>query len=401
MQPWRLPRQLPDVHPATPMGRLLAAIDEVAGEAESAAGHATTHADDLRALFRGINRLEAVAAVTIGRFDRAREFEGENHWSTTSWLRHECGLSAAAARNRVEIAQRLPELATTWDSFQRGDIGIQNAAGAAYLVADVGAEPAAKVDELLATTAADFAPERFRRVVAHVRHCVDPDGAVVDANALHERRRLHMSQTLDGMFVLSGLLDAEGGACVRTALEAVMPGRREHDRTPAQRRADALVELARRNLDAGTLETNHGQRPHLTVTVPAATLMGTPGAPGAELAWAGVVSGETARRLACDASITSIHVDAQGAPLDLGSTAPVIPVRVWRALVLRDRGCRFPGCDVPASWTDGHHIEHRAHGGRTAVGNLALLCRRHHRKVHEGGWRIVRNRHAGFDVLPP
>jgi hypothetical protein len=251
------------------MGRLLAAIDEVAGEAESATGPATTDADDLRALFRGINRLEAVTAVKIGRFDRAREFEADNHWSTTSWLRHACGLSAAAARNRVEIAQWLPELATTWESFQRGDIGIQNAAGAAYLVAGVGAEPAAMVDGLLATTAADFAPERFRMVVAHVRHCVDADGALVDANDLHERRRLHLSQSLDGMFVLNGLLDAEGGACVRTALEAVMPGRREHDRTPAQRRADALVELARRNLDAGTLETNHGQRPHLTVTVPA------------------------------------------------------------------------------------------------------------------------------------
>jgi hypothetical protein len=76
--------------------------------------------------------------------------------------------------------------------------------------------------------------------------------------------------------------------------------------------------------------------------------------------------------------------------LDVGRRTRTVPPAIRTALVVRDRGCAFPGCDRPPSWTDAHHLEHWADGGPTALDNLVLLCRRHHRAVHEGGWRLTR-----------
>lgn len=107
----------------------------------------------------------------------------------------------------------------------------------------------------------------------------------------------------------------------------------------------------------------------------------------AELALAGPVHAETARRIACDASVSAVTV-AGSEPLSVGREKRSIPAPLRRALALRDRGCRFPGCDRPPEWTDGHHVIHRAHGGKTSVANLVLLCRVHHRRVHEEGWSL-------------
>jgi hypothetical protein len=95
-----------------------------------------------------------------------------------------------------------------------------------------------------------------------------------------------------------------------------------------------------------------------------------------------------ARRLACDATQTVIKVNPAGLPIDVASPTKVIPPGLRRALVVRDRGCRFPGCDRPPAWADAHHIKHRADGGHTELNNLVLLCRPHHRAVHEGGFPL-------------
>jgi Domain of unknown function (DUF222) len=95
----------------------------------------------------------------------------------------------------------------------------------------------------------------------HLRHCLEPDGVLNDANEAYDRRFVHLSQTLDGIFRLDGQLDAEGGAALRSALEALMgPPADDDDRTATQRRADALVELARQQLDGGALPEVAGQK---------------------------------------------------------------------------------------------------------------------------------------------
>ena len=163
------------------------------------------------------------------------------------------------------------------------------------------------------------------------------------------------------------------------------------------RRADALVELARRGLDAG-LPDQAGERPHVTVTVDWATLTGR-GA--ADLDWQATIPAEAARRLACDAGISRIITDPAGQPLDVGRRTRTIPVQLRRALHHRDRGCSFPGCVQPPQFTDCHHLIHWAHGGDTALHNLVLLCRYHHRLVHEGRWRLRRHPDGHLNATPP
>jgi hypothetical protein len=185
------------------------------------------------------------------------------------------------------------------------------------------------------------------------------------------------------VFVLRGELDAEGGALVKTAIDALSHGMsRGETRLASQRRADALVDLAATQLRCGDHRDVHGQRPHLTVTVSADTLRAGADATPAELSGVGPIHPKTARRIACDAVRTVVMVapPADGAgwtairpralPLSVGRATRIIPPHLRTALCLRDQGCRFPGCDRPPGWTDGHHIIHWPDGGRTELDNL-------------------------------
>jgi hypothetical protein len=209
---------------------------------------------------------------------------------------------------------------------------------------------------------------------------------------------------------------------VRTALDALSaPAGPSDGRKGWQRRADALVDLASRQLQSGDLPTAHGQRPHLTVTVSLDTLQRRDRTAPAELGGVGAIHPETARRIACDAvrtvavvagddagstagSTLSVERDARSTPgstLSVGRATRTIPAAIRTALALRDNGCRFPGCDRPPEWTDGHHIQHWADQGETQVPNLVSLCRRHHHLVHERGWSIRLERDGSVAVAEP
>jgi 5-methylcytosine-specific restriction endonuclease McrA len=125
-----------------------------------------------------------------------------------------------------------------------------------------------------------------------------------------------------------------------------------------------------------------GERPHLTVTLDLESLERRAGR-RCELDDAGRISAEDARRVACDASVSRVITAGESAPLEIGRRSPVVPAAIRRAVVVRDGGCRFPGCDRPPGWSDAHHVVHWADGGATALDNLVLLCRPHHRLVHE------------------
>ncbi len=99
------------------------------------------------------------------------------------------------------------------------------------------------------------------------------------------------------------------------------------------------------------------------------------------------IAAETVRRIACDASIVGMIENDAGEPFDIGRKSRSIPPSIRRALKARDKGCRFPGC-THARWVDAHHIHHWADGGTTKLPNLVLLCRSHHRLIHEGGVAI-------------
>ena len=339
--------------------------------------------EDQIALQRIGNRVQAEGLRRLRRFDNGEGYTTSGALSARAWLRWQLNLTVTAASKRVAISRRLVALPLTEQALAAGDISYQHASLIAETASQLGDKFVAQAETILVNAAREVDPWRLLRTVGHLKHCLDPDGVLGDANEAHGRGSLHMSQTFEGMYRIDGWLDPEGGAVLNTALNSVMGPRLEGDnRMASERRADAAVELGRRQLDGGQLPEVGGQKPHLAVSVDMATLSKEPGSMAAELEWSQPIPAETARRLACDAAITPI-IDGEA-----DHTSRVVPGPTRRALVARDKGCRFPGCDCPPSWTDAHHIKHWANGGPTTLDNLVLLCRRHHRLVHEEGWTL-------------
>jgi len=346
-------------------------------------------AEDVIELRRTMDRMEYQCSRRLDLFARRHGYITLGFVSLIAWLRRACRLLPGAAVQHAEVARNLPSLPDTSAALAAGDIGFHHAAVIAHSVTEVGAEAVLRHESTLLEAAHNLDPKYLTHVTSQIRYCEDPDGTLADANDNHERRYLHLSQTWQGMFVIDGRLDAEGGATLRAALNALeemwYPG---DERTGRQRRADALVELARQRLDAGTLPEVGGQKPHLSVTAPIATLMKEPGAPAGELDWSQPITADTVRRVACDCAMTRVLLGPNSEPIDVGRCTRTIQPALRRALVVRDRQCRFPGCDRPPDWCDGHHLIHWIDGGETSLANTCLLCRRHHRFVHELGWQL-------------
>lgn len=339
----------------------------------------------------GIDPLEAAFAVGLRRFDNSGEYRADGALSAVAWVRQMCNLSGGAAAERVNVARQLEKLPQTEKAFAAGAVGFQHVALIARTAENVGSVPVQKDEANLLKAAKTMDPGRFAGVAKDFEHRVDHEIALTEANRAHERRYLHVSQPENGMVRLDGILDAEGGATLITALIAVAsPPTKNDARTPGQRRADALVDLCRRPLDGRRLGDSGGQRPHLVIRVSAETLAGQSGAPAAELEGVGPIAAATAQRHACDAS-TSWIIARSELESETSHASQTIPPSTRRALVARDRACVFNDCHKPAVWCDGHHLVWWTRGGPTRLTNLALLCREHHhRMVHEGGWTLIR-----------
>jgi 5-methylcytosine-specific restriction endonuclease McrA len=223
----------------------------------------------------------------------------------------------------------------------------------------------------------------------------------------HEAARQHASRGLsvrrddDGTVVVRGRLTPEVGALLLHALEAareMLYQRARRDPSPtvaseerpsvAQQQADALALIAETALHHALDPGAPGERYQVVVHVDEPVLA-DPDQPGQSVLQDGArVSAETSGRLACDASRVVMRHGVDGSVTEVGARTRTIPPALRRALQHRDAGCRFPGCGL--RFGDAHHIRHWAHGGPTTLSNLALLCRRHHRSVHEEGYRIDR-----------
>lgn len=153
------------------------------------------------------------------------------------------------------------------------------------------------------------------------------------------------------------------------------------------RRADGLVAMAETLLAHGARPLSGGERTLVTIHVDAGVLAGAEEAGTCTIERGATLSRETLERLGCDASVVVALENARGEVLDVGRKTRSVPPAMRRALQARDGGCRFPGCDRHR-FVDAHHIEHWAGGGETRLGNLLLLCRAHHRLVHEGGYAL-------------
>jgi len=338
----------------------------------------------LQALRKVAAHIEAVGSLLLAEAEKRGIPAVEGYGSTTAWLVAESGDPPGVCRSRVRTARHLRHMPATRSAFLAGEVG-ESRVRLLVEARDTNSVAFERDEEMLITQARTLDARSFPRAIAYWRRLADHEGHFADADRAFQRRHLHASVSWDGIVRLDGNLDPESGATVITALRSFTdPARFDvaDRRTPAQRRADALVEICRRYLDQADRPTVGGERPHLTITASLESLEGKAGHT-CEVDPTGVITPEAARRLACDARVSRIITDGASQPLDIGRATRTIPPAMRRALNTRDGGCTHTGCGIPAAWCDAHHIQHWADGGPTSLDNLRLLCRRHHRAAHD------------------
>ncbi len=320
-------------------------------------------------------------AATARLLALIRDFDARGGWNTgfrscAAWLAWRVGLDPGAARERVRVARALGTLPRLAQALALGELSYAKVRALTRV-----ATPETEA-RLLGVGRAGTAAH-VERIVRGWRR-VDRQAEAREAARRHASRALHVHQDEDGMVILRGRLEPEVGALLVQALAAAREAlyqrvRRDATQAPpaeatglvipaadtpsrAQQQADALGLLAETALHHELDPGAPGERYQVVVHVDAAVLA-DPEQPGQSVLEEGShVSGETSRRLACDASRVVMRHDEDGR--------------------------LFPGCGV--RFGQGHHVRHWAQGGPTTLSNLALLCRRHHRAVHEEGYQVAR-----------
>src|ERR1700736_3938336 len=344
---------------------------------------------ELVLLRRQIDRLELRFSQLAAAFERSEYWSEVGDNSGIDWIRFNCHMTRPAAAHRVAVGERLADLAQSSKAMEAGEIGFAHLTILARTAEAVGKD----FDETkLLELAKEHSPGKFYFKCEHYRHSVNAEAYAAEQAEQVENRRLSLCTAEDSCLMISGILDSVGGAAVRTALEPLARKSGEHDdRELEQRYADALVELA-----------THGgnQKVQMQVTSSIETLLGLIGAPGAENEFSLPISSKTVERWACDCSLTRILMqDSQ--VIDIGRAERTIKGPRRRALIARDQHCQWTGCERPASWCDGHHLKHWLHGGGGEIENQVLLCHRHHWKVHEGGWKLVKTDDGQIVTIAP
>jgi hypothetical protein len=337
-------------------------------------------ADLVRRAARLSARTDAFRAEVIAEAERTDAARKEGFASTTAWLMSLSGEQAAVCRSQIAVAEALEVMPETKKAFACGELSESRVKVLAQAQA-LAPEQFAQDEATLVAEAANAPAGRLPGVLAVWKRQADPVGAQVEAERLHALRVLHLSPDWSGMTRLSGLLDPEGGGIVLAALRSLAEPAAldpQDTRTTAQRQADALTEICHRYLNGQP--GSGSSRPHVQITIPWEALTTGTGVIDTET---GPISAQTARRLACDATVSHLFVDQDGTPVAAGEARRSIPTALRRGLDLRDRHCTHPGCDMPARWCDAHHIVHWADGGKTHLANLRLLCRTHHSRQHD------------------
>ena len=395
----------------------------------------TTPERDLEHLGNEIAELAArLDAATARLLELIREFDARAGWSNgfrscADWLTWRIGLTPGAAREHVRVARALGTLPRVAQALAQGELSYSKVRALTRMASS-------ETEEWLVAVGRSGTAEHVERVVRAWRS-VDRDAELEETAQRHAARTLQVYQDEDGMVVVRGKLEPEAGAVLMQALAAaretlyqrarreeeasgdVRSGARRSTDVPAgilgptvpagtwggsppdlrpaygQQQADAIALLAETALHHGLDPGAGGERYQVVVHVDAAVLADAK-APGQSVVEPGPrVSAETSQRLACDASRVVMRHDADGNVTEVGARTRTIPPALRRALQHRDQHCRFPGCGV--RFAQGHHIRHWADGGPTTLSNLVMLCRRHHRAVHEEGFQVERR--TGGDLI--
>ncbi len=345
-------------------------------------------------LAQGADRLEAISLLAVAEHDRRGGVANDGDGSLGDWTSRQTKSSRDTGRRKAALAKRMTRAPKTAKAAAEGRLSSEQADSLASAVNDENAEEfAAREEELIAKAAGSLddainTANEFRASTGETH--------ADRAERLHRRRSAACWDDEDGMTQARQSLAGDGGATWKAAWDAFMhrefTGRDPEDRrTNTQKRADAAVELARFALAA-----LRGEKPwaaehaNLSIVVRYEDLVDdllTHWA-GEDLRTGQPLSGPTVRRLCCDADIIRLVTAGDSQIIDVGRKTRVIPTPTRRAALTRDGGCTYPGCHH----RDGlqvHHLRHWAKLGPTDLSNLATLCWRHHRLVHEGGWNLT------------
>ncbi|MBV9141377.1 MAG: DUF222 domain-containing protein [Pseudonocardiales bacterium] len=365
--------------------------------------------------------LHAVMLEAVAELDSRAIAATTGFGSTKRLLAGMLQLSATEAGTRVAHATQLasrrtlsgealpPVLPNTAAGLAAGEIGVGQvrviAETMAAIPASVSVEQREAAEADLARYARSFAPASLSKIGRHILAHLDQDGPKPreEPEPAAAAGELRLRERRDGRLGFEGFLEPEHGGAFRSLIEQFAAPRPASEgipdpRTASQRNADALVEICGLARAAHDCPTTGGEPPHVSVTIDWETLrtgLGT-----ATLDYGIHVSASEARRWACDAKIIPVVLGGASEPLDVGRAMRTIPLSLRRALVARDRGCAFPGCDRSPGLCQAHHCRHWADGGDTSIDNCVLLCETHHRHVHCTGWEIL-IRPGYVEFIPP
>ena len=318
--------------------------------------------------------------MLLRRYDEQERWNG---WrSCAHWLNWRTGISLGPARERLRVARCLASLPLTSAEMERGRLSWSKVRALTRVA--TGENEARLVEFALHHTASQV--ERFVRAWKSAEAAAE---ALDGASELAARRHLTVRPTDDGMYEVRGRLLPEVGALLLQALGAAADelhrAERAAEEETAAREPAAMPPAAERRHDAlgAWLESRTGATVQLVVH----TVAGSDGVGDIVATEDGAhVPAGTSRRLTCDAETVEVKRGLDGSVLDVGRRRRTVGWRLRKALDVRDGGCRFPGCG--SRYTQAHHAVPWSEGGETKLDNLILLCRFHHRTVHEGGWRV-------------
>jgi hypothetical protein len=364
------------------VGSLRSAISEWAVEEISTLSDQEL-SDQLVELDSAISSLECQRARRLSLFGKRQAWKKEGHVSGPAFLSERCKMSPSRAKGLLSQAESLSEMPETMAAWADDRLSPDQTR---QLVAARDANPdlfSAGEKELLSQIE-ELDVRETARAVNQWRQRVNAEQRDRELEALRHRRFLHLSPTIEGMGKIEGLLDPESFELVRTAVEGAcpLPTATDH-RSPGQRRADALVDLCREAMDSGRLAESGGEKPHLIVLIDSERIGNQTSGSGETIEGTELPQSDL-ERLLCDSSLSRMIMGADSEPLDVGRKTRIIPPALRRAVMVRDRHCRHPGCDRPARWCDVDHIIPWWKGGETKLSNLQLLCRFHHTEKHQG-----------------
>ncbi len=370
---------------------LTAALDELAGLEPSALADRDTFAE----LHRLSDRFEAVLTRAAGVFDSSGDWQLDNARTSAAWISNICHRPHTTTKSEIARARALRHLPHTEAAWLAGDIGAAQVKVLAHARRPATADQLAEDEAMLVDHATTMHFRHFTRLVAYWTQHADPDGEDEKARDHYEQRNFHLSQSFQGMFYADGTLDPINGTIVNDELSRLERELFEADwtdarhrlgreptvvdllRAPAQRRADALVEMAIRSASAPT----GGRRPEplFTVLVGWETFNGricqlangSVVAPGALVPWLKA------------AWIERIVFDSPSRVIDVGVTRRLFTGATRRAIEVRDQECFHPLCDEPAPQCQGDHIVPYAAGGPTTQDNGRMACGFHNRSGNQ------------------